>query len=150
MELQQLAQQLGLANAVRFLGARSDIPVLNRLLDVFVLSSREEACPMVLLEAMAAGRAVIASAVGGSPEVVQHEVDGWLVPPDDPIALSRSLLALLKNSATRATMGAAAYQKVTTRFTRQRMLHETLSFYQRLSERDAFPSSKKPHKRPYH
>jgi glycosyltransferase involved in cell wall biosynthesis len=135
-ELQRLAQQLSLANTVRFLGTRADIPVLNRLLDIFVLPSREEACPMALLEAMAAGRAVVATTVGGSPEIVQHEVDGWLVPPDDPKALSQALLTLLRDTAARATLGAAAYQKVMTQFTRERMIRETLSFYQHLLERE--------------
>jgi glycosyltransferase involved in cell wall biosynthesis len=87
---------------------------------------------MALLEAMAAGRAVVATYVGGTPEVVIHTIDGWLVSPDDPMALSQTLLMLLKDPARRATMGAAARQKVAARFTRDRMVHETLSFYQRL------------------
>jgi glycosyltransferase involved in cell wall biosynthesis len=98
-QLQQLAHQLDLDGTVRFLGVRKDISVLNRLLDVFVLPSREEACPMALLEAMAAGKAAVATAVGGTPEVVTHEVDGWLVPPDDPEALSQALLMLLEDSS---------------------------------------------------
>ncbi|HEX6480479.1 MAG TPA: glycosyltransferase [Ktedonobacteraceae bacterium] len=131
-ELHLLTDELGLSETIRFLGARRDIPVLNRLLDLFVLPSREEACPMALLEAMAAGRSVVATDVGGTPEVVMHTVDGWLVPPDDPLALSQALLMLLEDPARRATMGAAARQKVAARFTRDRMVQETLSFYQRI------------------
>jgi glycosyltransferase involved in cell wall biosynthesis len=131
-QLQQLAQQLDLDGTVRFLGVRKDISVLNRLLDVFVLPSREEACPMALLEAMAAGKAAVATAVGGTPEVVTHEVDGWLVPPDDPEALSQALLMLLEDSSLRAVMGEAARRKVVTQFTSDRMLHETVSFYHRI------------------
>lgn len=131
-ELHQLAGQLGLNETVHFLGARSDIPVLNRLLDLFVLSSREEACPMALLEAMTAGRAVVATNVGGTPEVVTHNVEGLLVPPDDPEALGRALLILLKEPARRTSMGTAAHQRVATQFTRERMVYETLSFYQRI------------------
>jgi glycosyltransferase involved in cell wall biosynthesis len=131
-ELHQLANQLGLNETVLFLGARSDIPVLNRLFDLFVLSSREEACPMALLEAMAAGRAVVATHVGGTPEVVTHDVEGLLVPPDDPEALARALLMLLKDPARRTAMGTAAHQRVATQFTHERMVRETLSFYQHI------------------
>ena len=131
-ELRQLAHHLGLNERVRFLGARRDIPVLNRLLDVFVLSSREEAFPMALLEAMAAERAVIATQVGGTPEAVTHAVDGWLVPPDDPLTLAQTLLMLLENPGLRASTGIAARRKVTTLFTRDCMIQQTLSFYQRI------------------
>ena len=131
-ELHQLASQSGLNETVHFLGARSDIPVLNRLFDLFVLSSREEACPMALLEAMAAGRAVVATHVGGTPEVVTHDVEGLLVPPDDPEALARALFMLLKEPGRRTAMGAAAHQRVARQFTKERMVHETLSFYQRI------------------
>jgi glycosyltransferase involved in cell wall biosynthesis len=131
-ELQQLARELDLDGTVHFLGARADISVLNRLLDVFVLPSREEACPMALLEAMAAERAVIATEVGGNPEVVTHGVNGCLVPPADPQALAQAILALLGDDRSRATLGAAARQRVASAFTRERMVRETLSFYQHL------------------
>ena len=131
-ELHQLASQSGLNETVHFLGARSDIPVLNRLFDLFVLSSREEACPMALLKAMAAGRAEVATHVGGTAEVVTHDVEGLLVPPDDPEALARALLMLLKEPGRRTAMGAAAHQRVARQFTKERMVHETLSFYQRI------------------
>jgi glycosyltransferase involved in cell wall biosynthesis len=140
-KLQQLAQQLGLDSTVHFLGERSDIPILNRLLDLFVLPSHEEASPMALLEAMAAGRAVIATAVGGTPELVTHGVDGWLVPPDDSQALTQAMLALLEDPSRRATLVVAAYRKVATQFTCDRMIQQTLSFYQRiLAERPRLAS----------
>lgn len=131
-ELHRLADELGLREVVRFLGARNDIPLLNRLLDVFVLPSREEACPMALLEAMAAGRAGIATEVGGIPEVVTAPIDGWLVPPEDPEALAQSLLLLLEHPARRREIGVAAQRKVALQFTLDRVVRETLSFYQRL------------------
>ena len=87
---------------------------------------------MALLEAMAAGRAVVATDIGGTPEVVAAPIDGWLVPPDDPEALAQSLLLLLEDPLRRTAMGIAAQQKVARRFTRDRMVQETLSFYQRL------------------
>lgn len=134
-QLHRLAGELELHESVRFLGARHDVPVLNRLLDVFVLPSREEACPMALLEAMAAGKAVVATAVGGSPEVLTSPTDGWLVPPDDPGALADGLLMLLGDPTRRVAMGVAAQQKVAAQFTRDRMVRDTLAFYQRLLEK---------------
>ena len=134
-QLHRLAGELELHESVRFLGARHDVPVLNRLLDVFVLPSREEACPMALLEAMAAGKAVVATAVGGSPEVLTSPTDGWLVPPDDPGALADGLLMLLGDPTRRAAMGVAAQKKVAAQFTRDRMVRDTLAFYQRLLEK---------------
>jgi glycosyltransferase involved in cell wall biosynthesis len=127
-----VANQLGLGETVHFLGARTDIPVLNRLLDVFVLPSRDEVCPMALLEAMATARAVVATQVGGTPEVVTRAVDGWLVPPEDPSALARALLMMLEDSALRAALDAATRSKVITQFTRERMVDEMLSFFQRI------------------
>lgn len=131
-ELSHLVHQLGLEGTVLFPGAHKDIPALNRLLDVFVLPSREETFPMALLEAMAASRAVVATQVGSIPEVVTHAVDGWLVPPDDPWALSRAILMLLKHPSRRVAMGAVARRKVSSQFTRDRMIHQTLVFYERI------------------
>jgi glycosyltransferase involved in cell wall biosynthesis len=131
-ELGHLADELGLQDTVHFLGTRKDIPVLNRLLDIFVLPSRRETFPMTLLEAMAASRTVIATNVGGTTEVITHAVDGWLIPPDDPWALSKAILMLLKHPARRAAMGAVAHRKVVSHFSRDRMVQQTLAFYEHL------------------
>jgi glycosyltransferase involved in cell wall biosynthesis len=131
-ELSHLTHQLGLEDVVHFSGARKDTPALNRLFDIFVLPSRMETFSMALLEAMAASRTVVATNVGGTTEVVTHAVDGWLVPPDDPWTLSRAILMLLKHPARRAAMGAVAHRKVAAHFTRDRMIQQTLAFYERI------------------
>jgi glycosyltransferase involved in cell wall biosynthesis len=131
-ELKHLMHQLGLEDSIVFTGNFKDIHVLNRLLDIFVLPSREETFSMALLEAMAASRTVIATQVGGTPEVVTHAVNGWLIPPDDPWSLSKAILMLLKHPARRSAMGAIAQKRVATQFTRDRMVHQTLTFYERL------------------
>ena len=82
---------LGLAPRVRFLGERAGVERLLPGMDVFVLSSREEGIPNALLEAMAAGRPCVATAVGGTPEVLRDGETGWLVPPADPAALAEAL-----------------------------------------------------------
>ncbi len=130
--LKQLAADLGISRHVRFLGTRGDVSVLNYVFDAFVLPSREEACPMALLEAMAAGRPVVATRVGGSPELVDHGVDGLLVPPDNPTELARGILNLLVDASARNALGLAARDKVAAHFTRDRMVSATLACYRRI------------------
>jgi glycosyltransferase involved in cell wall biosynthesis len=131
VRLRQLAAGLGISGSVRFVGARDDVAALNRLLDVFVLPSREEACPMALLEAMAAGRAVVATRVGGSPELIDNGVDGLLVAPEEPSALGAAIVELLQQPSRRAALGSAAREKVTHGFTRERMVCNTYAYYTR-------------------
>ncbi len=130
--LRQLAAELGLAETVRFLGTRTDVPALNRVLDVFALPSREEACPLALLEAMAAGRAVVATGVGGTPELVAHGVNGWLVPTEDPAAMAAALVDLLQDAPRSAALGLAARTSVVGRFTRGCMVDATIAYYERI------------------
>jgi glycosyltransferase involved in cell wall biosynthesis len=109
-----LARRLGVADRVRFLGHRSDVPALVAAADVFVLPSREENAPLALLEAMAAGRACIASAVGGIPELLPTGT-GTLVPPGDVSALTRAMSACYDRPAWAAELGDAAAARVAER-----------------------------------
>jgi glycosyltransferase involved in cell wall biosynthesis len=97
--------RLGLANAVRLLGERTDVPVLLAGSDVFVLSSTSEGLPLSVEEAMAAGLPVVASAVGGVPELVVDGETGYLVPPGDAERLAEALGSLLDDPALRLRMG---------------------------------------------
>lgn len=90
-EFEASAQKLGLASRVRFLGERNDIPAVLAALDVLVVPSVSESLPNVILEAMAAGVPVVASRVGGIPEVVEHEKTGLLVPPNDDLRLAEAI-----------------------------------------------------------
>lgn len=92
---------------LEFLGPRADIPRLLTEASLFVLPSRWEGLPVALLEALAAGRPVIATRVGGVPEVVRDGVDGLLVEPDDPAALAEAIASLLRDPARAAAMGSA-------------------------------------------
>ena len=93
--LEAQAQALGLSQAIHFLGYRSDLPALLPLADIVVLPRMHEAVPRVLLEAMAAGRPVVATNVGGTPELVTEGETGLLVPPSDASRLAEALIALL-------------------------------------------------------
>jgi len=88
------AQSLGIDGAVRFLGLRADVPELLGAADAFVLSSAWEGLPIAVLEAMAAGLPVVATAVGGVPELVRSGETGWLVPPGAPDALAEAMIAV--------------------------------------------------------
>ncbi len=87
--LEALASDLGLGGCLTFLGWRSDVERVYADLDLVVLSSRNEGSPIALIEAMASGRNVVATAAGGVPDVVRHGETGLLVNPDNPAALAR-------------------------------------------------------------
>jgi len=99
---------LGLGDRVRLLGERADVETLLPAMDLFVLSSREEGIPNALLEAMAAGRPAVATAVGGTPEVLTDGVTGWLVPASAPEALADALADALRRPDEAARRGRAA------------------------------------------
>lgn len=106
-----LAQELGAAENLRFLGVRSDVPDFLRASDLFVHPSRQEGFSNSVLEAMAAGLPVLACAVGGNNEAVSGGVTGLLVPKDDHEALAAALLRLLKDPAGMKAMGEAGRKK---------------------------------------
>jgi glycosyltransferase involved in cell wall biosynthesis len=108
--------RLGLHATVELLGERADVPDLLAAADVFVLPSLSEGMPMSVLEAMAAGLPVVASDVGGVPELVADGVTGTLVPPGDPGALAAALDALARDPAARARLGAAARARAEAEF----------------------------------
>lgn len=94
-DLEREAKDLGVASQVKFCGPRKDIPELLKLLDLYVLPSKWEGLPMVILEAMAAGCPVVATNVGGNATAVVDGVTGALVPPQDPSALAQAIVRLL-------------------------------------------------------
>jgi glycosyltransferase involved in cell wall biosynthesis len=114
--LEAEVDRLGLHATVELLGERADVPDLLAAADVFVLPSLSEGMPMSVLEAMAAGLPVVASDVGGVPELVADGVTGTLVPPGDPGALAAALDALARDPAARARLGAAARARAEAEF----------------------------------
>ncbi len=127
--LEARAAALGLGNRVRFLGERPDVERLLPAMDVFVLSSREEGIPNALLEAMAAGRPAVATAVGGTPEVLEDGVTGWLVPPGSPEALADALEAALRDPGEAERRGAAARRVAVERLSVDAMVARHEAFY---------------------
>ncbi len=113
--LTQIRQQ-SLERCVRLLGRRDDVPDLLNAADVFVLSSYSEGMSVSVLEAMAAGCAIVASRVGGMEELIDHGRGGLLVPPRDPLALAAALRQLLADRAARRAMGNAARARILEQF----------------------------------
>jgi glycosyltransferase involved in cell wall biosynthesis len=127
--LEREAQTLGLSDGVRFLGWVEELaPVLARW-EVFVLPSLEEGFPMAALEAMAAGLPVVASAVGGVPELVEDGRTGYLVPPRDPAALADRLRVLLLDPVQQRAFGAAGQARVRDHFSAERMVTRIAEIY---------------------
>jgi glycosyltransferase involved in cell wall biosynthesis len=114
---------------VEFLGARTDIPELLADCDVFVLASHQEGCSNSLLEAMAAGRPIVATAVGGTPEVLGDA--GVLVPAHDPATMYRELAALTRDETRRRTLALAARERAMTHFSLDQMIDAHMSLYER-------------------
>jgi glycosyltransferase involved in cell wall biosynthesis len=127
--LERQVERLGLGGRVRFLGERPDVERLLPGMDVFVLPSREEGIPNALLEAMAAGRPAVATAVGGTPEVMRDGETGWLVPPRDSAALAEALEAALRDPAEASRRGAAAQRAVRERMSIESMVEHHQRFY---------------------
>ena len=110
-ELEAEHRALGLGDGVRFLGFRDDAADLFRAADLFVMSSYLEGLGTSILDAMAAGLAVVATRVGGIPEIVEHQASGILVPPRDPEALAAAILDLAGDPARRAALGARGRER---------------------------------------
>jgi len=112
-----------------FLGARHDVPELLACCDAAVLASVAEGLPNVVLEYMAAGLPVVATAVGGVPEVIENGRTGWMVPPADATAMAKALIHLLTDSAVASRIAQAGQAEVRQRFSYERLIAELETLY---------------------
>jgi len=119
----------GLQDVVRLLGWRDDVPDLLHAMDAFLLTSRFEGLPRVLLQAMAAGRPVVATAVDGTPEIVKADVTGLLSPPGDTAALAAHLDRLARDAALRAGLTERASAHLGQEFDIRKMVTDLDSLY---------------------
>lgn len=124
--------EIKLEGEVLFLGIRDDVPELLAGCDAFILSSDYEGVPLAVLEAMAASKPVIATAVGGVPELVEDGLTGVLVPPRDPQALAQGILRLVKDPGLRQRMGKAAQKRALELFDIARTAREYEALYLKL------------------
>jgi len=134
-ELEQRARELNLGGAVIFAGQRIDVPQIMREIDISVLPSLSESFSNTLLESMANGVPVVATNVGGNPEIVTDGLNGILVPPKDPATLSRAIAQLLECPELARRLGEAARAKVVKDYSVDSLLRRTEELYVSLLER---------------
>jgi glycosyltransferase involved in cell wall biosynthesis len=129
-KLEGLIDALNLRKSVTMVGRRDDMPAVYASLDVMVSASRQEGLPIAILEGMASGRPLVATAVGEVPKVVRDGRTGVVVPAGDAVALAAGIVELLRDPEKRARFGAAARQVVEEEYSAVRMTAEYLQVYE--------------------
>ena len=137
--IESFAEELGLRESVFFLGRCEEITHLLNASDVCVLSSKAEGFSNSIIEYMAAGRAVVATNVGGAAEAIVEGETGYLVDSGDYIAMAKRLVSLLQNPATARAMGQRGKQRIARNFSSRALLHNTETLYQRLLDASSTP-----------
>jgi glycosyltransferase involved in cell wall biosynthesis/ribosomal protein S18 acetylase RimI-like enzyme len=146
-QLEQLVRKLGLSDLVTFLGFREDVDQLLTAADMVVLPSLREGLSISLLEAMAAGKPIIATSIGSHRELVSQGEIAWLVPPADPMNLAGAILHLASEPARMAKLGVNARALFESRYTEERMLNQYRRVYRDLVEKKstiALPAEHNP------
>ena len=126
------SEALGLTDTVQFLGFRSDVTDIINLLDLFVMTSYHEGIPTVLLEAMVMRKAVVATNVGGIPEVIEDDVSGVLITPGDINSIASACIQVLRDSKLRERLGSAAKAYVEEEFSSEVQGKRALDMYKKL------------------
>jgi glycosyltransferase involved in cell wall biosynthesis len=130
-EVEALAAELGVTGHLRLMGYQRGLAEWHAAFDALLLTSGNEGTPVAVLEALAAGRPVVATAVGGVPDVVEDGETGFLAPAGDAEALAERLERLARNPQLRARMGALGAERVRERFGLERMVEEVEALYRR-------------------
>jgi glycosyltransferase involved in cell wall biosynthesis len=130
IECRALVEELEVSEAVRWVGYRSDVPTWMRTFDVFVLPTRSEPFGKVIIEAMAAGCPVVASRVGGIPEIINQDDLGTLIPFDDPQGVADAVMAYLNDPMRAAQVSATAAASVRKRFGLREMVNRLQQLYE--------------------
>lgn len=131
-KIRMLSSDLGLAEQIAWLGFYDRIGQVFKAMDLFVLPSETEAFGRVIIEAMALSKPVVATTVGGIPEIVVDSVTGLLVPPRSPEKLAEAIIKILKDPLLAAAMGQAGRQRVEQNFTVEKYIDNVIAVYQEL------------------
>lgn len=132
VQLEALINELGIGEFVCMTGDRNDIADILRLLDVFVLPSLGEGISNTILEAMATALPIIATNIGGNPELIEDGVNGYLVPCNDPEKLAEAIVKLTESSNTRSLMGKASLIKISEQFNWDSTVEKYVNVYDEL------------------
>jgi len=135
-DLEALARELGVADRVKFLGIRSDIPDLMRSADVFALTSLSEAASLTLLEAMASGLPAVVTDVGGNGEIVRHDQEGLLFPRGDAAGCAAAFRRLFADPALARRLGEAGAVRVRKHYRLDRTVEQYFTLYDRVMGRE--------------
>jgi glycosyltransferase involved in cell wall biosynthesis len=135
--LERLAHELGMDGTVSFLGWRHDLAPVYGDLDLVVNASRNEGTPVALIEALAASRPVVATRVGGTPDLIGEDERGRLVPAGDPEALARAILETLSGAEAARRRALAGRDHVLARHSSQRLVRDVDALYRELRTRKA-------------
>jgi glycosyltransferase involved in cell wall biosynthesis len=130
--LKQETAALGLKDNVIFLGLRDDIPAVLNIIDVYVCSSLSEGLSIAILEAMAMEKPVVATKVGGNPELIVPGENGYLIPSEDPEPIAEKIIVLLKDKSLREKMGKAGRKMVEEKFSLKAMIDNYQNLYRKL------------------
>jgi glycosyltransferase involved in cell wall biosynthesis len=130
-DLKRKALEMGISENVIFLGWRDDVAKIISIYDIFVLPSLNEGMGRVLVEAMALGKSIVASNIGGIPDLVIHGKNGFLVPPKNPKELAKYIQVLLEDKDKREKMGLAG-KEMAYNFTSERMVEKIANLYKKL------------------
>ena len=130
-DLKRKALEMGVSDNIIFLGWRDDLAKIISIYDIFVLPSLNEGMGRVLVEAMALGKSIVASNVGGIPDLVTHGKNGFLVPPKNPKELAKYIQVLLEDKDKREKMGLAG-KEMASNFTSERMVEKIANLYKKL------------------
>ena len=131
-DMERLAAELGIDDAVRFLGHRTDVADLIGAADVMLLTSRSEAQSQSLTQSIGLGLPVVATAVGGVPEVVMHEKTGLLVPPDDPGQTASAILRIAEDPVFARSLGELGKTHALQHYSLEVMLDRSEAVYREL------------------
>jgi len=127
--IEKLASELKIDDDVIFTGFRNDVADIISIIDVGVLTSHSEGIPVTLLEYMSSSKPVVCTDVGGVPELVMDNVNGFLVPPNDYQTLAKKINLLLTDNELAGKMGTRAYERVKENFSEQKMMEEIENLY---------------------
>lgn len=130
-DLKRKALEMGISDNIIFLGWRDDLAKIISIYDIFVLPSLNEGMGRVLVEAMALGKSIVASNVGGIPDLIVHGKNGFLVPPKNPKELAKYIQVLLEDKDKREKMGLAG-KEMAYNFTSERMVEKIANLYKKL------------------
>jgi len=144
-QLKRTVASLGITDRVRFLGPRNDVPKLMQGLDLLIINSHEEPFALTVLEGLASGTAVLATSVGGTPEMIRHGENGWLVKRRDHDDLVKGMLTLFRDELLRRKMGSNGRRDAIARFSIDRFMTEVLILYRAVLDGDQNPEPRNAH-----